>query len=259
VPRAFKRANRKAWPGIDRLMSAVEDRLGPFDMPVTEHSLNNGGLGAESAPIETIEAVREIRAGVRKSNRRDLRQDDLRILGWHHKIHIDHFGNSSSEFRIQIMGKQDDPVDHIDLPVNYDGSARAIADCRSGRQRSWRQVPAVWDPDEGGFYKFPIEPPLANAKRTTLQVRYRLSDVYQAGREWFEWYFAREQKSYDLSITASPEWILKDVDVSCPERTTRELPKPNERPDGFDWHIDYPEIGHRYRLEWDMISRHLQA
>lgn len=249
---AFKRANREAWPGIAQLMSSVEDRLGPFDMPVEERSLDDGALGAEPAPIETIGAVREIRAGVRRNNRQHLRQDDLRILSWHHKIRIDHFGNSSSELRIQIMGKQHDPVDHIDFPVFYDGSARPIADCRSGRQRSWRQVPAEWDPDTGGFYKLPIEPPLANAKQTTMQVKYRLADVYQDGREWFEWYFAREQKAYDLSITASPEWTLEDVEVSCPEHTTRELPNPNNRPDGFDWHIDYPEIGHRYRLEWKM-------
>ena len=158
-----------------------------------------------------------------------------------------------------MMGKQDDPVDHIDLPVYYDGNARAIADSRSGRQRSWRQVPAEWGPEEGGFYMLPIEPPLANAKQTTMHIRYRLSDVYQAGREWFEWYFAREQKSYDLSITASPEWSIEGIQVSCPEHTTRELPKATQRPDGFDWHIDYPELGHRYRLEWDMKRHHPQA
>jgi len=150
------------------------------------------------------------------------------------------------------MGKQHDPVDHIDLPVFYDGNARPLAECRSGRQRAWRQIAAEWDPDTGGFYKVPIEPPLANAEQIILHVKYRLADVYTAGREWFEWYFAREQTAYDLSITASPEWALEDVEVSCPEHTTRELPKPAQRPDGFDWHIDYPEIGHRYRLEWKM-------
>lgn len=258
-PSAFTRATRGAWPGIARLMGEVEERLGPLsafgDLAVPDLPSPTG----EPAPIETIEAVKEIRGGVRRSNRQDLRQDDLRILGWHHRIRIDHYGNSSSEFRVQIMGKQHDPVDHIDLPVFYDGNARPLAECRSGRQRSWRQIAAEWDPDTGGFYKVPIEPPLANAKKTTVQIKYRLSDVYTAGPEWFEWYFAREQTAYDLSITGSPEWSLEGVKVSCPEQTTRELPDPTERPDGFDWHIDYPEIGHRYRLVWDMKSHHLQA
>ena len=52
---AFESANRKAWPGIARLMSATEDRLGPFEMAVEEHSLDDVALGAEPAPIETIE------------------------------------------------------------------------------------------------------------------------------------------------------------------------------------------------------------
>ncbi len=253
---AFTRANRDAWPGIARLMEEVEGRLGPLSVVEDRAVPDLPSPTGEPAPIETIEAVKEIRAGVRRSNRQDLRQDDLRILAWHHKIQIDHFGDSNSDLRIQIMGKQHDPVDHIDLPIYYDGNARPIVDYRSGRQQAWRQVPAEWDPDTGGFYKLPIDPPLANAKQTTMEFKYRLSDVYQAGREWFEWYFSREQTAYDLSITASPQWALEHVEVLCPERTSRQLPKATQRPDGFDWHIDYPEIGHRYRLEWNMKRHH---
>ena len=253
-PTAYKSATKGAWPGIARLMNEVEERLGPFTVANLQDAREFEGRLSEAAPIESIEAIAEIREGTRRSNRRDLRQEDLRILSWHHQIQIDRFGNSNSTIRMRLMGKQEGPVDHIDLPIYYDGRARPIAESRSGRQKVWRQIPADWEADPGGFYKFPIDPPLENGRETTLHVKYRLSDVYAEGREWFEWYFSREQASYDISISVSPEWLISGVSVSSPEGTTRELPQPEERADGFDWHFRYPEIGHRYRLEWEMRS-----
>jgi hypothetical protein len=254
-PRAMTSATRGAWPGIALLIAEVEQRLGPFSAPIEERSESPLRAPSESAPIETIEAVKEIRQGVRKLTRADQRQDDLRILQWDQKITIDKYGNSSKYIRTRLMGKQQEPVPHIDIPVWYDGSTRQIADYHSGRTRAWRSVAAEWDPLTGGFFKIPLEPPLGNGKPTTLHVRYHTADVYKAGPEWFEWYFAREQSRFDLAITASPEWSTREVKVSCPEETTRDLPQPVTREFGFDWSIEYPEVGRRYRLDWTMTPR----
>lgn len=246
-------ATRGAWPGIRRLVAAVEERLGPMlvaDGPGGETPVTTSH--GPRAPGE-VDSATDMVAGIRRiDGRYRTTQQDIRYLKWWQSNVIDRFGNLTTHVTMKVMGKDQRPVTCLYLPVYYDGEARPFADYKIGRSQKWQSVAAEWLPDLGGRFAIPI-PPLANGATLSLQYRFPLPDAYREGDEWFEWFFAAEHKDYHLDITLAPEWEISDVRVSCPESTTRPLPEPIVKDHTIKWSIEYPETPRRYRFDWKMV------
>lgn len=236
-----------AWPGIQRLLGELDGRFMAPKNPEPP-DVGNDAVEPEHPALRTLEAIWDIRRGVRWKARNDPKvlQLDIAIADWNQQAHIDQWGNISTKIDARLVNTGAEMIKDIDLPVYYDGEIRPIADVTI--LGSDFTVAAEWDPAGHGLFIIPFPNPLAPAEDIEFTYRYHHADAFHAGDEWYDWYFARIHFEYRLSLTFDASWRISEVRASTPDEPGF-TPEPDTDGSRVAWHLQFPRRT-RYRLDW---------